>query len=108
MTAGCRRSGPTTARAIAAGGSGSSTRSTARGRSPTGQPEFTISVALLVEGAPLLGAVLNPATGEHFEAQRDCGAQLNGAACGSATQRELTGARLLSSRTEMRRRDWPS
>ena len=73
-----------------------------------GEPEFAISVALVVEGEPLLGAVLNPATGEHFEAQRDGGAQLNGARLRISEQRELSGARLLSSRTEMQRRDWPA
>ena len=31
-----------------------------------GEAEFAISVALVVEGRAVLGAVLNPATGEHF------------------------------------------
>ena len=43
-------------------GSGWSIRSTARGRSPTGVPQFAISVALVERGEPLLGVVLNPAT----------------------------------------------
>ena len=72
-----------------------------------GEPEFAISVALVVEGRPVLGAVLNPATGEHFEAERDGGARLNGVRLRISERRELSGARLLSSRTEMRRRDWP-
>jgi myo-inositol-1(or 4)-monophosphatase len=73
-----------------------------------GKAEFTVSVALVVEGAPLLGAVLNPATGEHFEAQRDGGAQLNGARIQISERRTLAEARLLSSRTEMERRNWPA
>ncbi len=72
-----------------------------------GEPEFAISIALVVEGEPVLGAVLNPATEEHFEAQRDAGARLNGARLRISDRRELAGARLLSSRTEMTRRDWP-
>jgi myo-inositol-1(or 4)-monophosphatase len=72
-----------------------------------GEPEFAISVALVVDGAPVLGAVLNPASGEHFEAERDGGARLNGALLRISDRRELAGARLLSSRTEMKRRDWP-
>ncbi len=72
-----------------------------------GEPEFAVSVALVVEGAPVLGAVLNPASGEHFEAEREGGARLNGAPLRISEQRELAGARLLSSRTEMKRRDWP-
>jgi myo-inositol-1(or 4)-monophosphatase len=71
-----------------------------------GKPEFTISVALVVEGAPLLAAVFNPATDEHFEAQREAGAELNGERLQISEQRELAGARLLASRTEMDRREW--
>jgi myo-inositol-1(or 4)-monophosphatase len=72
-----------------------------------GEPEFAISVALVVEGAPVLGAVLNPASGEHFEAERDGGARLNGAPLRISDRRALAGARLLSSRTEMKSRQWP-
>jgi myo-inositol-1(or 4)-monophosphatase len=72
-----------------------------------GEPEFAISVALVVDGTPVLGAVLNPASGEHFEAERDAGARLNGAPLRIGDRRELAGARLLSSRTEMKHRDWP-
>jgi myo-inositol-1(or 4)-monophosphatase len=72
-----------------------------------GAPEFAISIALVVEGRPVLGAVFNPATREHFEAERDGGARLNGAALRISERRELRGARLLSSRTEMRGRNWP-
>lgn len=73
-----------------------------------GKPEFAISVALVLEGAPMLAAVLNPARGEQFEAQRDGGAQLNGARMQISGHRELAGARLLSSRTEIERRDFPA
>ena len=72
-----------------------------------GVPEFAVSIALVVEGAPVLGAVFNPATDEHFEAQRDGGARLNGVRMRISDQRDLTGARLLSSRTEIKQRDWP-
>lgn len=72
-----------------------------------GVPEFAVSIALVVEGAPVLGAVLNPVTDEHFEAQRDGGARLNGVRIRISDQRELAGARLLSSRTEITRREWP-
>jgi myo-inositol-1(or 4)-monophosphatase len=72
-----------------------------------GLPEFAISVALVREGAPVLGVVFNPATGEAFEAERGCGAWHGGARLRVSTHDRLTGARLLSSRTEMRRRHWP-
>jgi myo-inositol-1(or 4)-monophosphatase len=42
-----------------------------------GVPEFTISVALVEDGRPVLGVVFNPATGEFFSAIRGSGATLN-------------------------------
>jgi myo-inositol-1(or 4)-monophosphatase len=72
-----------------------------------GLPEFAISVALLVDNVPLLGTVCNPATGETFEAERGRGAWLGGVRLGASPQTGVEGARLLSSRTEMRRRRWP-
>ena len=54
-----------------------------------GEPEFAISVALVVEGEPVLGAVLNPAREEHFEAERNGGARLNGASLRISDRREL-------------------
>ena len=56
----------------------------------------------------MLAAVFNPARGEQFEAQRDGGAQLNGARLQISGQRALSGARLLVSRTELERRDFPA
>jgi myo-inositol-1(or 4)-monophosphatase len=73
-----------------------------------GLPEFAISVALLRDGAPVLGAVYNPATAERFEAERGCGAWCDGVRLGVSAHEALHGARLLSSRTEMRRRNWPA
>jgi myo-inositol-1(or 4)-monophosphatase len=73
-----------------------------------GLPEFAISVALLVDGVPVLGAVINPATGEYFEAERGCGAWQGGVRLRASRHDRLEGARLLSSRTEMRRRNWPA
>jgi myo-inositol-1(or 4)-monophosphatase len=73
-----------------------------------GVPQFAISVALVERGVPLLGVVLNPATGERFEAGRDRGASLNRQPLRVSGRIELAGAALLSSRTEMKRRHWPS
>jgi myo-inositol-1(or 4)-monophosphatase len=71
-----------------------------------GLAEFAISVALLRDGAPVLGVVFNPATGECFEAERGRGAWCGGAPLRASAHDALPGARLLSSRTEMRRRNW--
>jgi myo-inositol-1(or 4)-monophosphatase len=72
----------------------------------SGLPEFTISVALLADDLPVLGVVANPATGEWFEAERTCGAWQGAVRLRASTHDTLAGGRLLSSPTEMRRRDW--
>ncbi len=71
-----------------------------------GTPEFTISVALLVDGATALGFVLNPATGEMFEARRGEGARLNGKHLRASPAEGLRGATIVASRFESRRRDF--
>ena len=74
----------------------------------SGLPEFAISVALLEDGVPVLGAVVNPASGEWFEAERGRGAWHAEARLRASAHDSLDGARLLSSRTEMRQRNWPA
>jgi myo-inositol-1(or 4)-monophosphatase len=71
-----------------------------------GTPEFTVSVALLVDGATALGFVLNPATGEMFEARRGGGAWLNGEPLRASPAEGLRGAVIVASRFESRRRDF--
>lgn len=71
-----------------------------------GLAEFAISAALVTDGAPVLGVVSNPATGQWFEAMAGDGARLDGEPIRASDRVDLTGARLLASRTEMRRRRW--
>lgn len=71
-----------------------------------GKPEFTISVALLVQNQPELGFVLNPATGELFEARCGAGARLNGRALKASDASTLAGARIVASKFESRRRNF--
>lgn len=73
-----------------------------------GVPQFAISVALVQDGEPLIGVVLNPATGERFEAVRGGGAWLNGKGLTVSSCTDLADADLLSSRGEMKRRHWPT
>ena len=68
-----------------------------------GTPEFTISVALVSGGRPVLGLLLNPATGQFFEAVRGGGARLDGEPI-RTTARTLAGARIVCSESENRRR----
>jgi len=70
-------------------------------------PEFAISIGLLIDAEPVLGVVLNPATGERFEATRGGGAWQGGRRLAVSNHAAIEGARLLSSRTEMKHRRWP-
>lgn len=69
-----------------------------------GKPEFTISIALLENDAPILGVVFNPAKGEMFEATLGGGARLNGEGMSLGQGAEIGGARIVVSHTENRRR----
>ncbi len=71
-----------------------------------GAPEFAISVALLTDGQPMIGAVYNPATKECFTARRGAGAWLGGTRLRASAHSEIKAAKLLASRTERRRRPW--
>lgn len=71
-----------------------------------GKPEFAVSVALLVEGRPELGFVYNPARDELFEAAAGGGARLNGARIAVSTVAALEGARIVTSASENRRRNF--
>ncbi|MCH8182518.1 MAG: 3'(2'),5'-bisphosphate nucleotidase CysQ [Proteobacteria bacterium] len=71
-----------------------------------GKPEFTVCVALVADGAPILGVVFNPATDDFFEAVRGGGARHNGAPITVTSQDAIAGAKLLSSRRTFQKRDW--
>jgi myo-inositol-1(or 4)-monophosphatase len=60
-----------------------------------GLPEYSVAVALVEHGEPVLGVVHNPATGDTFAAARGLGARRNGKPI-----RVREGNRLLASRSE--------
>ena len=63
-----------------------------------GLPEYTVAIALVEDGEPVLAVVHNPATGETFSAARGLGARLNGEPIAVEE-----GGRLLASRSELKR-----
>jgi len=67
-----------------------------------GLPEFTISVALVEAGRPVLACLLNPATGELFEACRGRGASLNAAPLEIREPGDPATARIVLSASERR------
>lgn len=66
-------------------------------------PEFSVSVALVEDGRPLLGVIYNPASAELYAALRGGGVLLNGAPARVSHRRELHGARVDASRSEVNR-----
>jgi myo-inositol-1(or 4)-monophosphatase len=72
------------------------------------RPEFTVTAALVEHGRPIAACIANPATGEVFAAARGQGALLDGVVLRVGGTRSLSGARVLASRGESERRDWPS
>lgn len=73
-----------------------------------GKPEFTISVALLVDDAPVLGLIYNPATAEMFEGRRGQGTFLDGARRRASATTELAGASIVCSKGEGRKHRFAS
>ncbi len=71
-----------------------------------GRAEFTISAALVVDGAPVTAALFNPATDEMFEALAGGGARLNGAPIRVTDTATVEGACLVCSRSEKDRAEW--
>ena len=61
-----------------------------------GTPEFTVSVALVVDREPAAAIVFNPASDEFFAAVRGGGASLNGAAIAVVRRTSLAGASVLT------------
>lgn len=71
-----------------------------------GKPEFTICVALVHDGAPVLAAIYNPASEEMFEATAGGGALLNGKPIQASGHASLMEARFLASRRTFERHGW--
>ena len=68
-----------------------------------GTPEFAISIALVVEGTPVIGVLHNPATAELFYAYAGGGAFCNGTPMHCSSCRSLKQASMLVSQTEHRK-----
>ncbi|MDB5438670.1 MAG: 3(2),5-bisphosphate nucleotidase CysQ [Caulobacteraceae bacterium] len=60
-----------------------------------GKPWFAVSVAVVVDGAPVAGVVHAPAVGETYSASIGGGARLNGQPIRTSTRTELEGAQML-------------
>jgi len=72
----------------------------------TGIPEWCVSVGLVVDGEPVAGGLLNPATGETILGARGLGVTLNGQPARVSDRPSLAGATVLASRSEVKRGEW--
>jgi myo-inositol-1(or 4)-monophosphatase len=71
-----------------------------------GIPEFCVSIAMVEHGQLIAGGICNPATGELFLGAVDCGFTYNGTKAHVSARRELHGALVLASRSEIKRGEW--
>ena len=71
-----------------------------------GKPHFTICAALVRDGRPVIGVVLNPVLDECFGANLGEGATLNGSTIHVSGRAELEGCRMLSDRAMLEHPAW--
>lgn len=71
-----------------------------------GIPEWCVSVGLVEEGRAVAGGVLNPQTGQTIVGALETGVTLGGRPVSVKHPATLAGARILASRSEVRRGEW--
>lgn len=71
-----------------------------------GVPNFVVSIALVENGAPIVGVLYNPVTGELFTAAKGEGAFLSGESIHCITKENVADMVILNSRSETRRGLW--
>jgi myo-inositol-1(or 4)-monophosphatase len=71
-----------------------------------GIPEYCISIAMVDNGVPVAGGICNPATNELILGSRDTGVTYNGKPAQASQRKDLRGALVLASRSEVKRGQW--
>src|SRR6266849_3383087 len=71
-----------------------------------GIPEFCVSIAMVENGIPVAGGICNPATDELILGSRDTGVTYNGKPAQPSQRKDLHGALVLASRSEVKRGEW--
>lgn len=71
-----------------------------------GIPEFCISIAMVEDGLPVAGGIYNPATDELILGSRETGVTYKGVSAHASQRRDLRGALVLASRSEVKRGEW--
>ena len=71
-----------------------------------GIPEFCVSIAMVENGIPVAGGICNPATDELILGSRETGVTYNGKPSQPSPRKDLHGALVLASRSEVKRGEW--
>src|SRR5271157_718940 len=71
-----------------------------------GIPEFCVSIAMVENGIPVAGGVCNPATDELILGSCETGVTYNGKPAQPSQRKDLHGALVLASRSEVKRGEW--
>ena len=71
-----------------------------------GIPEWCVSIALVENGRPVLGGILNPVTGQRVVGGDGLGVVLNDQPCHTRDLTSLEGTEILASRSECKRGEW--
>ncbi len=71
-----------------------------------GIPEFCVSIGFVENGKPVAGGIYNPATDETFLGSIDSGVTYNGKPSQPSQRKNLEGALVLASRSEVKRGEW--
>ena len=71
-----------------------------------GIPEFCVSIGFVEDGRPVAGGIYNPATDETFLGSIDSGVTYNGKPSQPSQRKNLDGALILASRSEVKRGEW--
>ena len=71
-----------------------------------GIPEFCVSIAMVENHVPVAGGICNPATNELILGSRDTGVTYNGKPAQPSQRKDLHGALVLASRSEVKRGEW--
>lgn len=72
----------------------------------SGVPEWCVSIGLVQDGEAVAGAIYNHATGQVILGAMSTGVRLNGEQVQASAARSLRGARVLASRSEVKRGEW--
>ena len=71
-----------------------------------GIPEFCVSIAMVENGIPVAGGICNPATDELILGSCETGVTYNGKPAQPSQRKNLHGALVLASRSEVKRGEW--